>query len=140
MLKARFDDYIARFNARDVTAFEDYLTPDMTMLNGALTFTGVDGMKQHYVERIWPWFAEKLNVLRYVSDDAHVAVEMRTEFRATRAGATLFGDVEAGEQFVYHGVIFYDVRDGRFSAIQVAYNSFTNIKPDGRRIAMGLPH
>jgi len=135
-----FDDYIARFNARDTTAFDHYLAADMQMLNGALRFEGVEGMKDHYVNKIWPWFAEKLNVLRFLSNDDHVAVEMRTEFTAQRAGATLFGSVEPGERFVYHGLIMYDLRDGKFSTIQVAYNSFINIKPDGTEIHMGLPH
>lgn len=140
MDRATFDDYIARFNARDVSGFEMYITDDMVMLNGALEFRGVEGMKHHYVELIWPFFEERLNVLRFVSDDDHVAVEMRTNFTATGDADTLFGPVLAGEQFIYHGVIFYDVVDGKFTAIQVAYNSFTNIKPDGTRVDMGLPH
>ena len=141
MERSRFEQYIARFNAEDDTAFDDYLTPDMQMLNGALRFEGVEGMKHHYRDLIWPHFVERLNLLRFVSDEAHVAVELRTEFTARRdARDTLFGDVLAGEGFVYHGVIMYDLRDGRFSSIQVAYNSFTNVKPDGTRIEMGLPH
>lgn len=31
---ARFDDYIARFNARDATAFDEYLHPELRMQNG----------------------------------------------------------------------------------------------------------
>lgn len=140
MKREIFDDYIARFNARDVTAFEQYLTPDMEMLNGALQFRGIDGMKTHYVEKIWPYFNETLNVLRFVANNANLAVEMRTEFIATQNANTIFGSVLRGEQFTYHGVIFYDIRDDKFSRIQVAYNSFTNTKPDGCILALGLPH
>ena len=41
----------------------------------------------------------------------------------------------------YRGVILYDIdRTGRFSAITVAYISFTNTKLDGRTHDMGMPH
>lgn len=43
MNRATFDDYIARFNARDPSAFEEYIADDMEMLNGALRLTGVAG-------------------------------------------------------------------------------------------------
>ena len=42
--------------------------------------------------------------------------------------------------FVYRGLIMYDLRDGRFATITVAYNSFTNVKTDGTQVEMGLPH
>lgn len=112
----------------------------MQMLNGALRFSGVKGMKDHYVKRIWPFFRETLNVLRFVSDERHVAVELRTDFTALVAAETLFGQVEKDEQFIYRGLLLYDLRDGRFSSITVAYNSFTNIKIDGTVIEMSLPH
>ena len=68
-------------------------------------------------------------------------MELRTDFTAQHdADTTLFGPVKAGEMFVYRGLIMYDLRDGRFATITVAYNSFTNIKTDGTRIEMGLPH
>jgi hypothetical protein len=34
MDRATFDDYIRRFNERDASAFDDYIAPDMQMLNG----------------------------------------------------------------------------------------------------------
>lgn len=141
MNRDTFEDYIARFNARDVTAFEDYLCEDMQMLNGALRFEGIDGMKDHYVNKIWPDFAEKLNLIRFIGNDQHVAVELRTEFTALHdADDTLFGPVVKGEMFVYRGLIMYDLRDGRFSTITVSYNSFSNVKSDGQTVEMGLPH
>lgn len=141
MERARFDDYIARFNARDATAFDDYLCADMEMLNGALRFTGVEGMKHHYVDLIWPHFREELNPERFVSDGTRIAVAMRTEFTALHdAAETLFGLVVKGERFTYRGLIMYDMRDGKFATITVAYNSFTNTKPDGQVVEMGLPH
>lgn len=140
MERTTFEDYIARFNARDLTAFEEYLTDDMEMLNGALRFTGIEGMKAHYRDRIWPFFEEKLNLIRFIGDTSHVAVELRTDFTAERNGDTLFGPVVQGERFVYRGLIMYDLRAGRFCKITVAYNSFTNIKPDGTETELGLPH
>lgn len=140
MKRETFDDYIARFNNRDTSGFEMYIADDMKMLNGALEFTGVEGMKEHYVEKIWPHFEERLNVLGFVSSDNNAAVRMRTVFTATADGDTLFGPVKKGERFVYLGVIFYDIEDGRFTTITVAYNSFLNIKTDGTETEMGMPH
>ena len=140
MDRARFDQYIARFNAEDPTAFDEFLTADMEMLNGALRFTGIEGMRNHYETMIWPHLRETLTVLRFVSDAQGVAVQLWTNFTARRAADTLFGPVEPGEQFDYRGVILYDLRDERFSRIVVAYNSFVNTKVDGRVIDMGMPH
>lgn len=141
MLRARYDEYIRRFNEEDPTAFDEFLAPDMHMLNGALEFAGVAGMRNHYENRIWPCFVEKLNVLRYVSDEMVLAVQMWTRFTAKKTATTIFGDVEKGELFDYRGVILYDIdQTGRFSSITVAYNSFTNTKLDGRTQDMGMPH
>jgi hypothetical protein len=140
MRRARFDSYIRRFNAEDDTAFDEFLRPDMTMLNGSLRFSGIDGMKHHYRGLVWPHFVERLTVLRYVSNTAHAAVEMWTRFSARHAAETLFGPVVEGELFDYRGLIFYDIREGRFATITVAYNSFVNTKPDGTTRDMGMPH
>ncbi|CAG9000855.1 MAG: hypothetical protein CENE_02862 [Candidatus Celerinatantimonas neptuna] len=140
MDKAKFDDYITRFNARDDTAFDDYLCPGMKMLNGALRFEGIEGMKDHYMNKIWPWFEEKLHIPRFISNEKHIAIEMVTYFTAQQPGDTLFGHVVEGERFIFHGMIMYDLKDDKFSSIQVAYNSFKNIKPDGTEIEMGIPH
>jgi hypothetical protein len=141
MERARFDEYIRRFNERDPTAFDDFLTQDMEMLNGALRFTGVAGMRDHYENKIWPFFEERLNVLRFVSSDQVLAVQLWTEFIAFDKADTLFGPVEKGERFDYRGLIMYDVNaDGRFTSITVSYNSFTNTKLSGEVIEMGVPH
>jgi hypothetical protein len=141
MDRATFETYLARFNAEDATAFDDYLCADMTMLNGALRFEGVQGMKDHYQKLIWPHFVEKLNLIRFIGNGQHVAIELRTDFTARGDRAeTLFGPVAKGEMFVYRGLIMYDLRDGKFATITVSYNSFTNIKTDGTRVEMGLPH
>lgn len=140
MLRSRYDEYIARFNAEDPTAFDEFLAPDMKMLNGALEFEGVSGMRDHYQRKIWPYFYERLNILRYVADDNCLAVQMWTNFEARAPAETLFGKVVTGEQFDFRGLIMYDVRDGRFSRIVVAYNSFVNTKRDGQVFEMGMPH
>lgn len=140
MLRARYDEYIRRFNEEDPTAFDEFLAPDMKMLNGALEFAGVDGMRDHYENRIWPHFVEKLNVIRYVSDDDALAVKMWTRFTARHDADTLFGAVRKGELFDFRGLILYDIMDGRFTTITVAYNSFMNIKITGELVDMGMPH
>jgi hypothetical protein len=140
MKRQIFDDYIRRFNAEDPTTFDDYIAPDMVMLNGALEFRGVAGMRDHYENKMWPFFVERLNVLRFVSSETVLAVQMWTNFTAKRAAETIFGPVAKGEQFDYRGLIMYDLARGKFSSITVAYNSFTNTKPDKTIINIGVPH
>mgnify|MGYP000901341730 CR=1 FL=1 len=140
MERARFDDYIRRFNAQDATAFDDYIHPELRMQNGGMVFHGVQGMKDHY-RWIWRSFRETLDVQRFVSDDESLAVEMQTHFEALRDDAdTPFGSVVAGEQFDYHGVIMYRMRDGLFGDIRVAYLSFSHTALDGTVTQMGLAH
>jgi hypothetical protein len=138
--KRLFDDYIRRFNAEDATTFDDYIAPDMLMLNGALEFRGVAGMRDHYENKMWPFFHERLTVLGFVSSDSILAVRMWTNFTAKIDAATIFGPVVKGEMFDYRGLIMYDIEGGRFSTITVAYNSFVNTKVSGQVIDMGMPH
>jgi hypothetical protein len=138
----RFGEYIRRFNAQDPTAFEDFLAPDMHMKNGMLEFTGVEGMKHHYRDLIWPHFTEALEVLRFVGGQEQVAIQMRATFTALAdAEQTLFGAVRQGETFVFDGLIMYDVDEtDRFSDILVAYNSFVHTDLAGQRRDLGIPH
>jgi len=138
--RATFDDYIRRFNAQDTTAFEDYLAPDMHMLNGSLEYTGVQGMKDHYA-KIWGTFTERLNVLRFVSDDSTIAIRMRADFEAFRDDEdSPFGPVARGTTFESNCVIMYQVADGRFADICVAHTSFVMRTPDGLSMDLGIPH
>ncbi|MBT9386777.1 nuclear transport factor 2 family protein [Pseudooceanicola sp. CBS1P-1] len=113
---------------------------DIEMLNGAVRFHGLEGMRAHYMTRIWPHFEERLEGQRFLSSSAHVAIEKWTRFFALGSTETLFGPVRTDERYLYYGLIFYDLRDGRFSAITVSYNSFDRLNADGSRQAMGLPH
>jgi hypothetical protein len=65
---------------------------------------------------------------------------MWANFRAKKEGDTLFGQVVPGEQFDFRGLIMYEVADGKFTSITVAYNSFTNTKVNGDVIDIGMPH
>lgn len=140
MERARFDQYIARFNAADPTGFEEFIADDMHMINGTLEFHGVEGMKAHYA-KIWQTFTERLTVGRFTSDDDHIAIEMDARFEALRDDPdSTFGPVVKGEGFEFRGLIMYDVVDGKFARIRVAYNSFSHIHPDGTVEEMGIPH
>ena len=137
----KFNEYIRRFNAEDLTAFEDYLHPQMHMKNGTHEFDGVEGMKHHYRDLIWPDFIEKLTVPRFLSTDTRIAIQMNTLFTAKhdKVGA-LFGDVKKGETFEFDGVIMYEVEDGLFKDILVAYNSFVYTDLAGNKKDLGIPH
>lgn len=142
MLEAHFREYIRRFNDEDHTAFDDYLAPDMHMKNGTLEFDGVDGMKHHYNDLIWPDFVERLTVPRFVSDAGRAAIQMNTVFTAKHdAETSLFGPVKKGETFEFNGVIMYEIdKTDRFSDILVAYNSFVYTDSDGNTRDLGIPH
>lgn len=140
MKKEVFDDYINRFNARDATAFEDYIDPNARVLNGTLEISGMQGMKDHYA-RIWKSFSEELHVERFVSDKHTLAVQMWTHFTAMKDDDdSLFGKVKAGESFDYHGIIMYQIVNDKFTDIKVAYLSFTHTDLEGKTVELGIPH
>jgi SnoaL-like domain len=141
MKKEKFDDYIARFNRRDTSGFDEYIAPNMKMTNGGLVFYGAEGMKDHYKNKIWPTYKEELHVERFFSDEENVAIEMWAHFTAERDDpASLFGPVKKGETFDYRGLILYKVENGKFIDIKVAYLSFIRTGLDGMQINLGLPH
>ena len=141
MNKQQFDDYIARFNRRDTTAFDDYLAENMHVRNGTLEYDGVQAMKDHY-EKIWSSFTEELFPTDFVGNDTNVAIRMYTRFTAERDDpGSLFGPVLKGETFEFRGVISYRLdADGKFADILVAYNSFAGTKRDGTITELGIPH
>jgi hypothetical protein len=140
MDRATFDDYIARFNRRDPTTFTDYIDPNARVLNGLLEINGADGMKAHYAW-IWKSFNEELSVLRFVSDDDSLAIEMKTHFTVNKDDdESPFGVVKVGECFDYHGVIMYQMVNNKFTDTKVSYLSFSRTGLDGKTIQMGIPH
>lgn len=141
MEKARFDEYIRRFNQEDPGAFEDYMAPDVRMLNGTLLLSGVGEVKEHYA-RIWGAMRESLDVERFVSDAETVAIQMHTHFEVLADdAASPFGLIRAGETFDFHGLIMYRLRaDEKFHDVKVAYNSFIYTDLDGAATDLGIPH
>jgi hypothetical protein len=138
--RSSFDHYIRRFNAQDATAFDDYLAPDVRVLNGGLVLGGIDAMKAHYA-KIWATFFEVIHVERFVADAHSAAVQMWTHFSARRDdAASTFGAVRAGDRFDFRGIVMYRIEGGRFAEIRVAYNSFTRSDADGRVLQLGIPH
>ena len=140
MDKKTFDDYINRFNARDMTAFEVYIDPNAKITNGTLVITGMQGMKDHYAW-IWRSFSEELHVERFVSDDDTLAMQMWTHFTCNKDDDNSpFGKVKTGEIFDYHGVIMYRIVNQKFTDIKVAYLSFTHTDLNGKTEELGIPH
>jgi hypothetical protein len=135
-----FDDYINRFNAKDISAFEDYIDPNAKVINGTLEIIGMQGMKEHYAQ-IWKSFSEELHVERFVSDEHTLAIQMWAHFTALKDDDdSLFGKVQAGECFDYHGVIMYQIENNKFTEIKVAYLSFTHTDLEGKTVQLGIPH
>jgi hypothetical protein len=82
-----------------------------------------------------PWHCGQWRRLRQQSGGGHRCLRRRR-----RDAQTVFGPVIKGEMFDFRGLIMYDVRDGRFATITVAYNSFRNTKVTGEVIERGIPH
>lgn len=143
MREVRFREYIDRFNARDETAFDDFLHDDVRVKNGTLEYTGVDGMTSHY-ERIWRDFDERLDVSNFTSDgdpNGTIAIQMATDFTALHdAHDSLFGPVREGDRYRFEGLIMYELRDDKYASILVAYNHFWRIPVEGGRVDLGIPH
>jgi hypothetical protein len=140
MKRKIFDDYIDRFNSRDAMAFEDYIDPNAQVINGTLKIDGMQGMKDHYA-KIWKTFKEELHVERFVSDEHTLAIQMWTHFTTTQDDDdSVFGKVRAGECFDYHGVIMYQIANGKFTDIKVAYLSFSHTNLEGKKVELGIPH
>lgn len=141
MDRARFDEYIRRFNAEDFTAFDDFLAPDMRMQNGRLVYHGVQGMKDHYA-KIWGKLRETLTVRRFVCDGSTLAVWLEARFDVLKDDpAGLFGSVRAGEAFDFSGLIMYEINAaGKFQDIKVAYFDFVRTDLNGVAHSLGIVH
>jgi len=140
MKKEMFDDYIRRFNEKDLTTFEDYIDPDAIIINGTLEIKGMQGMKDHY-NWIWRSMKEELDVTRFVSDDDTLAIEMLTHFVVQKDDDdSPFGRIKAGEQFDFHGIIMYEIVNNKFTKIKVAYLTFIYTDLEGNKKELGIPH
>jgi len=140
MTEERYMQYINRFNAQDMSAFDEFIHPELHMINGTLEYTGVQGMKDHYA-KIWGKFSEDLTIEKFISNKQHVAVKMWAHFTALiNDDASLFGPVKKGENFDFKGLILYDLENEKFKRIQVAYNSFTFTNVNGEVTDLGIPH
>ncbi|MGB8384737.1 MAG: nuclear transport factor 2 family protein [Dermatophilaceae bacterium] len=140
MERAAFDDYIRRFNAKDFATFDDYYEPDARMLNGTLELLGVPAVREHYT-LVWSQFTEELSIDRVVMDEDTIAIKMWAHFTALADNpSSLFGPAQKGENFDFRGLIMYWVRDGRFTNIEVAYNTFSFTDLAGKVTQLGIPH
>jgi hypothetical protein len=140
MDRKTFDDYINRFNAQDITAFQSYIDQNAIITNGTLVIKGRQGMIDHYTW-IWRSFTEELHVERFVSDDDTLAIQMWAHFTCKKDDTNSpFGKVQAGEAFDYRGVIMYQIVNHKFTDIKVAYLSFTRTGLNGKTVEIGIPH
>jgi hypothetical protein len=139
--RSEFDLYIGRFNAEDPGAFDDYMAPDVRMVNGTLTLDGVGSVKEHYA-RIWGAMRESLHVARFVSDATTAAVQMHTHFDVRADDdESPFGEIRVGEAFDFYGLIMYRIGgNGKFTDVTVAYNRFMYTALDGVATDLGIPH
>jgi hypothetical protein len=140
MNRKQFDRYIKLFNEQDPGAFDEFIAPGMTMLNGGLHIDGRRGMREHYA-KIWRSLRETLHVERFVSDDDTIAIQMWAHFAVVMDDDdSVFGPVRQDEAFDFRGLIMYRVESGQFTDCKVAYNSFKRTSVDGSITELGIPH
>jgi predicted ester cyclase len=140
MTRDCYNEYIRRFNMQDPTVFEEFLTPNVYVLNGTLELRGVESVQKHYA-RIWHTFRETLHIERFVANPTGLAVQMWAQFMALQEDpVSPFGAVRAGERFDFHGLVLYTLEQGRFREIRVAYNHFVHTDLEGRQTELGIPH
>ncbi|MFT3907535.1 MAG: nuclear transport factor 2 family protein [Steroidobacteraceae bacterium] len=136
----QFSTYISRFNNEDAGTFDTYLAADVTVQNGRMHYSGVQGMKDHYA-KIWKSMREILSVQRFVSDGETMAVELHTHFDVRKDEKdSPFGEIKKGEMFDYSGVVLYRVKDGKITDIKVSYLDFVKTALDGTQTSLGIVH
>jgi hypothetical protein len=80
-------------------------------------------------------------VERFVSDEHTLAIQMLTHFAVQKDDDdSPFGKVKAGESFDYHGIIMYQIANGKFTDIKVSYLSFIYTNLEGKTKDLGIPH
>lgn len=118
MTKDHFQAYIDAFNAKDFAGFGRFYHDDVTLcLSGKRVLRSRDEILAFYRD-VALRCDERLFLRRIVLDQTDIAVELDTEFKALLDDpAFIAGPLVAGQSIFITSVIFYTVRDGRFSEI-----------------------
>ncbi|KPF76579.1 hypothetical protein IP68_04405 [Blastomonas sp. AAP25] len=118
MTKEDFQTYIAAFNAKDFEGFGRFYRDDVTLsLSGKRVLRSRDEILSFYRD-VAKRCDEKLDLRRIVLDDTGIAVELDTEFKGlVDDPGFIAGPLVTGQSIFITSVIFYTIKDGRFSEI-----------------------
>jgi predicted ester cyclase len=111
-------DYIGGFNAKDFDRFSAFYAEDVKLsLSGKRMLTSRQEIVDFYRD-VATRCDERLEVIRLVADDEGIAVELDTEFKALKDDpGFIAGPLVPGQSIFIKSVIFYTVKDGRFTDI-----------------------
>lgn len=118
--RAKYDDYLARFNAND-PSFIDFYHDDVVLELGNATIKTPAGIRDFYKE-VKAHIKETVSVTHYVADATGIAVELPSEFAVFKdwSGGYFPRDLKVGEVMRVISFGMYWVEDGKFTYIKAA--------------------
>jgi hypothetical protein len=126
--RAAYEDYLAKFNARDYAGFFAYYSEEPD-----LSFFGVTLRSLAEVERFYAFFhsyaRETIRILRFAASDDLVAVEALVRIKGLEtltanalreAGYPQFHSLAAGQVIEMEQMIHYRMHQGRIVSVRCA--------------------
>jgi hypothetical protein len=126
--RARYDQYLAAFNAKDYDGVADFYVDPPRMEFFGIVITSREELKDFY-RWLHSYVKESVTLRHFAASenctacDAIVRIEARrdlTREELDSKGATGFFPIKAGEVQEIRQFIFYTVRDGRIEKVEAA--------------------
>lgn len=126
--RARYEQYLAAFNAKDYDAVADFYVDPPSM-----SFFGIEIRSREELKQFYAWLhsyvKESVSLRNFAASDTCTACDAIVRIEAIRdldraaldaRGATGFFPIKAGEVQEIRQFIFYSVRDGRIEKVEAA--------------------
>jgi len=119
LTREEFERYIAIFSENDRDDYADFYTPDVLYERGDRhVMRGIESIVAFYRE-LHRHLSHKLRVVNFASAGDFVAAEVHSEFTVFKDYQHESGlDFKAGDHFIGHNFVHYELRDGRICHIK----------------------
>jgi ketosteroid isomerase-like protein len=126
--RARYDQYLAAFNARDYDAVADFYVDPPRMEFFGIVITSRQELKEFYAW-LHSFVKESVTLRNFAASESCTACDAVVRIEALRdltreeldaRGAAGFFPIRAGEVQEIRQFIFYTVRDGRIEKVEAA--------------------
>jgi hypothetical protein len=136
MSHAKFERYLATFNAGDLR-FVEFYSPDIVFDKGPDEgkLIGRDAIRQWYAD-FWQNIREQITPLSIAIDGGGkvMLVELRTQLDSIRDGTrSPSAALNKGDRLVVDGLIVYTIEDGLITSIRGGSEGVTITRADGTR-------